>query len=398
MVGAMAGSASALFLWLLEGATRQQWEHPWLLWCLPVAGLVIAWGYGRWGRAAGMDALLEELQRPQQGLSMLMAPLVLAGTVLTHLCGGSAGREGTAVQMGGSLAATLARLFRQPPERHGVWLLAGMAGGFGSVFGTPIAGAVFAMEVVVAGRWNFAATVPTLVASVVGHLTCLAWGIEHTNYRLLVPHLDASWALLGKVIVAGGLFGWLAWAYCGFAHGLQRRLSLWMPSPLLRVMVGGVVIIAMTYALGTRDYLGLGVRSATPNGVSLLACFQEHGATPWSWWWKFLFTAVTLASGFKGGEVTPLFFIGAAAGHTLGVLGNESVALFAALGVMTVFSSAAKVPLTGAILGVELFGAPVASLGALACAVAYLASGRRGLYAAQGRRDDTHGQKPPDPL
>ena len=390
MVGGVVGSVSAGFLWLLDGATRLQGGHGWLLWCLPVLGMLVAWMYGRWGRdvVRGTCVILDEHHLPDKGVPPLMAPLVLVGTLLTHLGGGSAGREGTAVQMGGSLAATLARVFRAHASGVYLWLAAGMAGGFGAVFGTPIAGAVFAMEVVVAGRLNMAVRVPALVASVVGHLTCLAWGTVHTDYRSLVPDVDASWSLLGKILLAGLAFGLLGRGFVGISHGVQKQLSRWIPWPIWRPAFGGLVVILLVYAMGTRDFLGLGVESASGSGVSILSCFHDGGATPWSWLWKLIFTVVTLASGFKGGEVTPLFFIGAAAGHALGVLGHEPVGLFAALGLIALFSSAAKTPLTGAVLGVELFGAPVALYGTIACVMAYLVSGKRGLYAAQRRTGD----------
>ena len=389
-VAVLAGSASAFFLWALDQVTRLRWEHGWLLFFLPVAGVAVGWLYHAYGRRAeaGSNLIMEEIHEPGGGVPGRMAPLVLVGTLITHLFGGSAGREGTAVQMGGSLASVYARVCRLHAANLRVLLMAGVAAGFGSVFGTPLTGAVFALEVLVVGRMQYDALIPVLVASVVGDFTCTAWGIHHATYHLNfagpagVAHLFDG-LLLGKVVLVAILFGLASRLFAGLTHALKAQFTRFIVYAPLRPAVGGLLVIALVYLVGTRDYLGIGVTSPDPGAVTILSAFQPGGATPWSWWWKLLFTAVTLASGFKGGEVTPLFFIGATLGHSLALLLGAPVDLFAALGFIAVFAGATNTPLACTIMGIELFGATHTVYFALACAIAYLFSGRSGIYSGQ---------------
>ncbi len=389
-VALVTGSATALFLASLDWMTKTHGRHPELLWGLPAAGGLIGWLYHRFGKSSdrGNNLLIDEIHQPGGGVPARMAPLVLVGTLVTHLFGGSAGREGTAVQMGGSLAGLLARWFRVSPANQRLMLMCGIAAGFGAVFGTPLTGAVFAMEVLVIGRLNYEALIPVLVASVVGDAVCTAWGIHHTLYHLDVAPAAGARAVLDgmlllKVVVAAAAFGLTARFFAELTHGIQRVMARFVSYPPLRPVLGGVMVIAMVYGLGTRDYLGLGVEATREGGVSIVSSFELGGAGPLSWLWKTLFTAVTLGSGFKGGEVTPLFFIGSTLGHALGLLLQEPVALFAALGFIAVFAGAANTPLACTLMGIELFGAHYAVYFGAACFVAYYFSGPAGIYRAQ---------------
>jgi H+/Cl- antiporter ClcA len=389
-VAVLAGSASAFFLWALDWATTLQWQNPALLWALPAGGVLVGWLYHRLGKGAdrGNNLILDEIHEPGGGVPTRMAPLVLLGTLITHLFGGSAGREGTAVQMGGSLAGWISRVLRLGEASRRMLLMCGIAAGFGSVFGTPLAGAVFAMEVLVLGRMQYEALIPVLVASVVGDATCAAWGAHHTIYHLEVApdaglHAPLHAILLLKVALAGLLFGLAARFFAELTHALQHAFARLVASPVLRPALGGVLVIALVWLCGSRDYLGLGVTAPTPDGISILSSFKEGGAGPLSWLWKTVFTAVTLASGFKGGEVTPLFYIGATLGNVLGGLFQEPVALFAALGFLAVFSGAANTPLACTLMGIELFGSHYAVYFALACFMAYFWSGHSGIYLSQ---------------
>lgn len=389
----LAGSASALFLWSLERVTHWRWEHAWLLFLLPAAGFVVGLIYYGVGRSAegGNNLIVEEIHQPGGGVPARMAPLILISTLATHLFGGSAGREGTAVQMGGSIASVFGRTLRLSSASMRVLLMSGVAAGFGSVFGTPLTGAVFAMEVLTVGRVQYEALIPVLIASVVGDLTCSAWGIKHTVYHIQFTesggtasllHLDL-W-LLAKVVVAGMAFGLASLLFSELVQGMGKRFKKYVAFPPLRPAVGGLLVIAGVYALGTRDYLGIGVSAPAGQGaVSILAAFQPEGAQAWSWLWKILFTAVTLSSGFKGGEVTPLFFIGATLGNTLAWVFNAPVDLFAGLGFIAVFGGAANTPLACTIMGIELFGAQHAVYFASACFIAYFFSGHSGIYLSQ---------------
>ncbi len=319
-----------------------------------------------------------------------MAPLIVLSTVVTHLFGGSAGREGTAVQLGGSIASAFAKSIRLSPDDTRVLLTTGIAAGFGAVFGTPVAGAVFALEVLAVGRVQYQALVPCILAAIVGDWTCHAWGITHVAYHVAfsgVPdgsgtpfHIDPL--LLIKVATAGVAFGLVSMIFSEASHWVGGTLKKVCPAPWLRPVLGGLAVIALTYAVGTRDYLGLGVTSPNPDGASIVSFFGGH-IFPWAWAWKIVFTVVTLGSGFKGGEVTPLFFIGAGLGNALsGVLGGPAD-LFAALGFVAIFAGASNTPLACTIMGIELFGATNTVYIAVACFIAYLCSGHSGIYLAQ---------------
>ncbi len=389
-VGIFAGSASAFFLWALDGVTRVRWEHPWLLGLLPAGGLLIWLLYHRFGKSVegGNNLIIDQIHNPGGGVPLRMAPLILVATLLTHLFGGSAGREGTAVQMGGSLAGAFGRLLRLGPDTVRMLLMAGVAAGFGSVFGTPLTGALFAMEVLIIGRMQYHALLPALAASVTGDYVCSAWGIHHPNYTLSVAagaeaHGALELVLLSKIILAAIGFGLASLLFAELTHGLQDAWKRFVPRSYLRPILGGAVVIALVFVVGTRDYLGIGVRSPEPHATTLLSAFAPGGATPWSWWWKLLFTAVTLSCGFKGGEVTPLFFIGATLGNALAVLLGAPVGLFAGLGFIGVFAAATNTPVACTVMGVELFGGHYTTYFAVACFVAYFVSGHSGIYQSQ---------------
>jgi H+/Cl- antiporter ClcA/PII-like signaling protein len=388
----LAGSASALFLWSLEYVTRLRWDHPWLLFLLPLGGLLIGLLYHWFGRSAeaGTNLIMDEIHEPGGGVPVRMAPLVFIGTIVTHLFGGSAGREGTAVQMGGALAGWFGRACRIGPANMRVLLMSGVAAGFGSVFGTPLTGAIFAMEVLTIGRIQYEALIPVLIASVVGDMTCSAWGIKHAVYHIQFTdandparlwHLDL-W-LLGKVVVAAMACGLASLLFSEMAHGLQKPFKKYIAYPPLRPVLGGVLVIGGVYALGTREYLGIGVTSPHVGVVTILSAFQPDGAHAWSWLWKMLFTCVTLSSGFKGGEVTPLFFVGATLGNTLAWLLGAPVDLFAGLGFIAVFAGSTNTPLACTMMGIELFGSHYAVYFATACFIAYFFSGHSGIYPSQ---------------
>jgi H+/Cl- antiporter ClcA len=392
-VAVAIGSAVALFLRSLEVATETRFAHPWLLFLLPLAGLLVGLLYHAWGRSveAGNNLIIDQIHEPGGGVPARMAPLVLIGTVVTHLFGGSAGREGTAVQMGGSLASTLGRWLRLNEAETRTLLMVGVAAGFGAVFGTPLTGAVFALEVLVIGRMESESIVPALLGSVIGYWTVGAWGVHHTLYRIAgiadLPRaggiFHVSWPLLLKVAAAAVAFGLASVLFAELTHGLHRLWKRVIRWPVLRPFVGGLAVIALVYLVGTPDYLGLGVSSPDPHGVSILSSFHAGGATPLSWLWKTIFTAVTLSSGFKGGEVTPLFFVGATLGNALAGLLHAPVDLLAGIGFIAVFAGATNTPLACTIMGVELFGAEYTLYFAVACFLAYLFSGHSGIYLSQ---------------
>jgi H+/Cl- antiporter ClcA len=389
VVGVLAGLSSAGFLASLGWVTDVRIAHPWLLWLLPVAGFAVGLAYHlAGGRAvAGNDLILDEIHEPRAWLPRRMAVLVYGGTMVTHLFGGSAGREGTALQMAGGLTDGASRLFRLGAADRRTMLIAALSGGFGAVFGVPIAGCVFGLEVQSVGRMRYDAIVPALTASVTGDLVVRGLGVHHTPVGE-VAAIDLDGVLLLKVAVAGLAFGLTSVVFGELTHGLRRAFRTSRLWPPLRPVIGGLAIIALTYLVGGRDYLGLSIPLITASlaggaGVALFAFAL-----------KLLFTAITLGSGFQGGEVTPLFVIGATLGATLGAALGVPVPVMAALGFVAVFAGAANVPLACTIMGVELFGGHAVVLFAVACVVSYVFSAHRGIYGSQ-RLDTPKGDPPP---
>ncbi|EAQ82760.1 voltage-gated chloride channel family protein [Blastopirellula marina] len=404
-LGIVVGSSVAIFLWALHVVTLLQWDNSWLLYLLPLAGIASGLMYHYLGREAeaGNNLIMEQIHQPGGGVPLRMAPLVLIGTLITHLFGGSAGREGTAVQMGGSLAGVLGRLLKLTPDETRILLSAGVAAGFGAVFGTPLTGAIFAVEVIAIGKMSYKALIPCLLASVIGDQVNTAWGIGHTHYHIgfaaeissSLSAVSLDWALTGKVAIAAIFFGLASVLFAELTHAISGTAKRFIAIPWLRPAVGGCVVIALVWLLGTRDYLGLGVTPHPPDSgmICIESCFQPGGADWMSWWWKLLFTAVTVGSGFKGGEVTPLFFIGAALGNVTGVMLGAPVDLMAGLGFVAVFAGATNTPLACTIMAIELFGPGNGELlssgfvvyAAIACFLSYFLSGSSSIYQAQKR-------------
>ncbi|MNH94285.1 H(+)/Cl(-) exchange transporter ClcA [compost metagenome] len=375
-VGILSGSASALFLAGLEWATDSRLNHAWLLYLLPVGGAFMSYLYLKVGKNAGKgnNLILETIHQGKESIPLRMAPLVLGGTIITHLFGGSAGREGTAIQMGGSLAARLGKLLRLDSADTRIILMCGISGGFGSVFGTPLAGTVFALEVLVIGMLRYEALLPCFIASVVGNVVTTAWGIHHVHFHIgEVP--DLSFVTILKVLAASIAFGLTALLFSSLTHFFKGMYTKLIAHPAVRSFVGGVVILLLVFIFGTRDYLGL--------GIPLIERAFSGGVPDFAFLCKILFTALTLGAGFLGGEVTPLFVIGATLGSSLGIWLHEPVGFFAALGFIAVFSGAANTPIACFIMGIELFGSQAAVYMLMACVIGYLFSGHTGIYTSQ---------------
>jgi H+/Cl- antiporter ClcA len=375
LVGFAVGTASALFLISLDYITNFREEEIWPFLLLPLMGLLIGIVYHRYGQAVskGNNQILDELYAPKGIIPFRMAPLVLFGTLATHFVGGSAGREGTAVQVGSAIADRFTKAFKLSAADRRIILICGISAGFASVFGTPLAGAVFALEVLLVGRMRYEAILPSFLAAVIADYACLQWGAHHTHYNIpLVPDLDLY--LLFITLALGAAFGLCARL---FSFSVQRFSSLFqslISYPPLRPFIGGIILVGVFWLIGTR-YAGLGIPVITES--------FEIAAMPQDFLLKIILTAFTLSAGFKGGEVTPLFFIGATLGSALSLFVPMPIGLLAGMGFVAVFAGATNTPIACTLMGIELFGSEAGVFLAIACVTAYLFSGHTGIYSSQ---------------
>ncbi|MCB9496677.1 MAG: chloride channel protein [Fibrobacteria bacterium] len=374
-VAVVSGLSSGFFLWSLHRVTLFHATHPWLLAWLPLAGLGSGLAYHFLGgnSEAGNNLLLKEIRRDSgEAIPARMAPLVLAGTLVTHLFGGSAGREGTAIQMAGALSDLFSRPFRLKPHERSVLLRASIAGGFSAVFGTPLAGTLFALEVVVAGSFSLSTLLPCLLSAVLADQVVAWLPVHHTHYQ--AGAIPTGLAPLVSAAVLGIAAGLLARLFAGLAHAVSTAGRTWVSWPPLRPALGGLVVALLGAWFGPR-WLGLGVPVIEESFSQASSFLDPLG--------KLLLTTLTVGSGFKGGEVTPLFFIGSTLGSASAELLHLPVGTAAAVGFVAVFAGATNTPLACTVMAMELFGAPVGSLAAIACLSAWLSSGPGGIYAAQ---------------
>lgn len=376
LVGVVVGAAGGVFHEAVERATAYRQAHGWLLYLLPLGGLLILGLYRLCGLAKdpGTNYVLVAV-RENAPLRLRTAPLIIAATVLTHLFGGSSGREGAALQMGSSISDFLGRKMRLAGNDERILMMCGMAAGFSALFGTPLAAAVFAMEVCSVGVMYYAAIFPCTLSSLIALLVVHAMGGHATAFQLAsVPALSAG--TLAQAVGLGLLCAVIAILLCtvfGIAHRFFYR---YIPNAYLRVAAGGALVVGLTLLAGTRDYNGA--------GMDVIARAIEDGAAvPEAFLLKILFTAATLGCGFKGGEIVPAFFVGATFGAFYGPLLGLPAGFAGALGLAAVFCGVTNCPLSSILLAYELFGGEGLPLFALCIAVSYMLSGYRGLYSEQ---------------
>lgn len=378
------GTASALFLAVLNRVTEAFGTKPWLLWLLPLLGAVTAYVYRRWGGPArqGMTLILDEVTAPKQPIPLRMTFLSAWGTLMTLLGGGSAGIEATGVQMAAGLADPIGRRLKVTPAERPILLTGAVAAGFGSIFGTPVAGAIFAVEIMRQGAPRYAALLPSLLCSVLAErVTTQLWGVpRHTYSYTPLPPMEAG--LWFKVVIASIALGLVSRLFVASVHTVRTLARRSVANPVLKPVVGGAIVIGLTLLAGTTAYNGLGMaaidKALQGGDVPLLAPLL-----------KIVFTAVTIGFGFVGGEVTPLFFVGATAGSVLGALLGLPADMMAKLGFVALLAGGTNAPLTGIMLGMELFGSGTPVYPATACILAYVFSGPRGIYSpTRGRPEE----------
>ena len=387
MTASLVGSATAWFLLALDFVTIWRTDHIWVVNFLPLIGLGIGYAYHYFGSAVqkGNNLILETHQAivttssssttstSTKPIPLLMAPLVFISTLLTHVAGGSAGREGTAVQMGGAIADQFTTLFKLSAAERKTILIMGVSAGFAAVFGTPWAAAVFALEIMSFKKIKFENIIPSFVAAFCAHYICLAWMVKHTVYSIdIIPSITAntiSWTML-----AGIIFGVTAFVFIQSNKLLEGLFSKIKFAPF-RPFIGGIIIALFIILANSTKYIGLGI-------PSIMDAFNTHAGN-FDFAIKLLLTSLTLSAGFKGGEVTPLFFIGATLGNILIWFIPFPMALLAGMGFVAVFAGATHCVVASIIMGMELFGIQAGMYVGLASLVAYFASGMNGIYSAK---------------
>lgn len=376
LAGLTAAFATALFLYALDFVTLLHKTHSWLIWLLPVVGLITGILYLKYGEEAekGTGLILEEIHDPKNILPLAMGPLVFIGTILTHMAGGSAGREGTAVQLGSSLADQLNKFFKIEKEERKILIIAGAGAAFSAAIGTPIAGAFFGLEVIQIGRLRIFALFECMVASFVSYYTVRFLGIHHT----LLPKIHEmpyQAHQLTAIIISGLFFGLAANVFIQFTHVVENFHKTYVKTKLLFPFVGGIALLWMFSFDGSYQFRGLGL-------VHIQNAFVQTA----SWtqpFFKSIFTGVTVGSGFKGGEFIPLVYVGSTLGSFLSGVFMVSRPLLTALGFAAVFGAAANTPIACAIMAAELFGWKILPYSFVTCWVAYYLSGHIGIYKNQ---------------
>jgi len=373
IVGILVGSASSFFLITLDLTTDFREQHIYIIWGLPLMGFLIGWVYLKYGQevAGGNKILVQEIITPQKVISWKMAPLVYLGTIFTHLFGGSAGREGTALQMAGSIADQLSSPFKLSSEERRILIIMAVAAGFGSVFGTPLAGIAFSVEFFRQRLKNYWLLIPAALAAFLANEVTHLWDAKHTVYHITeIPSI--GWQSTLWALAAGVVFGLGSQLFKQGMHHTSQLFQKFIAYPPFRPVVGGLLIVASYYAVGDSRFLGLGIPTIEASFVVQMVI--------WVFLIKVLLTVITLSSGFKGGEVTPLFFMGATLGSALSFIMPLPISLLAGMGFIGLFAGATHTPIACVLMGIELFGIEGTAYFLIACIVSFLVSGKRSVY------------------
>lgn len=374
--GIFAGIAASVFLYCLEWATSYREDHMEIIWCLPLVGYFIGWMYDRFGKeiVGGNNLILEEIHSSKKILPFRMAPFIFFGTILTHLFGGSAGREGTAVQMGATFSDQISRLFRLGSMERRIFLIAGAGAGFSAAIGAPWAGAVFGMEVIAVGKLKLSHWWECLISSFVGFYTARMLHAPHSIFpQFEIPNFDIKIAFY--VVLAGIFFGLTAKCFVVMSHFIEKWNLRLISSPPLRPFFSGIILVLLYYLEGTYRFSGLGI-AYIQGALNNVASFDLPLL-------KMSFTAMTVGSGFKGGEFIPLVYVGTTLGSALSAIIPVSFQLLGGLGFAAVFAGASNTPIACSLMAMEIFGFGVGPYAFIACFVSFYFSGHHGIYKSQ---------------
>ena len=379
VVGILCGVIAVAFGMVIDAATEARKQYDWFVWLMPLAGVLIVAMYHAAGitKPMGTNRVLLAVKE-EEGVAIRMAPLIYVSSMLTHLTGGSSGREGAALQIGGSIANFIGRRFKLSHLDLRTVTMCGMAAGFSGLFGTPLAAGIFAMEVA-EGSLHYAVLFPCLLSSIVARVTTETFGVPATAFTVTgYPHLTLR--STAAALVFGVLCALLSILFVETLHCIDWTYAHYLKNPYLRIIVAGFLVAAGTTLLGTRDYNGA--------GTEVIARALAGEAAPAAFLLKILFTALTLEAGFKGGEIVPTFFIGATFGCTFAPLLGLEPSFAAALGMTALFCGVTNCPVTSILLSFELFGGQSLVLFALCCSVSYMLSGHYSLYTVQRLEQD----------
>ena len=373
--GLIVGGIGTLFYFGMYLVTLTRTKNPWLIFLLPVSGLVIVGCYRLLHdeKDTGTNLVLSAIHSDEE-LPLRMAPLIFLSTLITHLFGGSAGREGAALQLGGSIGNGLGKLFRFDDKDKHIMIMCGMSAAFSALFGTPMAAAVFSMEVVSVGVMYYAALVPCVISSLVASMVARYFGVSQELF--LIENIPAFRFLPAvKISVLAVLCAGVSILFCIMLHSSDHLYKRFFKNAYIRIFVGGCLVIALTLLVGDQTYNGA--------GMNMIEQYMQGQVPPEAFILKMLFTAVTLGAGFKGGEIVPSFFTGAAFGCLFGNILGFSPSLCTAVGMTAVFCGVTNCPITALLISFELFGYDAMPYFLLAVAFSYMLSGYYGLYSSQ---------------